>query len=237
MSYVSISVIIPAMRRDKALMNLLGQLAKMNVFEIIIVQAEGQGSESELYQNCKWLKAPKGRGSQIQAGLDKAQGDILWILHADSILPQNCVSEIHRIVQDPFTAMGCFPLQFNYANIGLKLFAAFSHLPMQLTTFGDQGFFFHRDLKSSLPSLTPYPLLEDVILYQSLRKKGRVMKANYALTTDASRFRRFGIWHTQWRNAVTLWKFRRGVSAQQLYQDYYKDVSRPIRSTTSLSGL
>jgi len=221
----TISVIIPVAVPDKALKALLDQLDDMDIFEIIIIKPENSDAIPKYGQNYNWLTAPKGRGPQIQAGLNAAQGDILWILHADNLVAENAVPEIHRIIQDPFTAMGSFPLKFNYSNVSLKLFAAFSRLPLQLTTFGDQGFFFHRKFKDNLPDLTPYPLLEDVMLYRALRKKGRVVKANCALTTSARRFRRIGIWRTQWRNAVTLWKFKNGVPAQDLYEAYYKDVS------------
>ncbi len=218
-------------------MALLGKLTEMEIDEIIIVQAESQKYKLDIGQNCKWMTAPKGRGSQIQMGLDAAKGDILWILHADSVLPENSLSEIHRIIQDPFTALGCFPLRFNHPNISLRLFCAFSHIPSQFTTFGDQGFFFHNEFKDSLPDLTPYPLLEDVMLYRALRKQGRVVKARHAITTGASRFKNHGVWRAQWLNAVTLWKFHQGESAQKLYDDYYKTVLPPIKSETSLSGL
>jgi len=232
----SISVIIPTVQANDVLMALLGQLSEIDIFEIIIIGPEDTETAFKFGQNCKWLTAPKGRGSQIQAGLDAALGEILWILHADSVLPAHAISEVSRIAQNPFVAMGCFPLKFNHANLSLKLFAAFSRFPSQLTTFGDQGFFFRRKFKDGLPDLSPYPLLEDVILLRALRKKGSIVKARYSITTDAKRFKRLGIWRTQWRNAMTLWKFKKGVSAQQLYKDYYEAVS-PIKSETSLSGL
>ena len=237
MTSPSISVIIPTVRPDKALIALLGQLGDMDILETLIVLPKTTKPIYNFGTNCTWLTAPKGRGSQIQAGLDAARGDILWILHADNVLPENALSEIYRIIQNPFTAMGCFPLRFNSSDISLKLFEAFSHLPTQLTTFGDQGFFFHREFKKDIPDLTPYPLLEDVILYRALRKKGCIKKARCQLTTDARRFRRLGTWRTQWHNIVTLWKFHKGVSAEELYDAYYSEVSVPIRPVTSLSGL
>jgi len=237
MTTPSISVIIPTVKPDRALMALLGQLSQMDILETIIVKSKNTKTVFEMGQNCKWLTAPKGRGPQIQAGLDAASGDIIWILHADSILPENAISEITRIAQKPNIALGCFPLKFDYPDLSLKLFAAFSNLPLQLTTFGDQGFFFRRELKNKLPNLAPYPLLEDVILYRALRQKGAILKADSAITTSANRFKRLGIWHTQWRNAVILWKFRQGMSAKQLYADYYQDLSPRIKSARSLSGL
>jgi len=237
MTALSISVIIPTARPDKALFSLLDQLNDMDILEIIIIRPKGERSKFEARHKCKWLTAPKGRGPQIQAGLDDAKGDILWIIHSDSVLPLNAVPEVRRITQNPFTSLGCFPLKFNISNMSLFLFAAFSHIPSRYTTFGDQGFFFQRKFKKDLPDLAAYPLLEDVTLYRALRKQGRVIKANCAITADASRFQRLGMWYTQWRNIVILWKFGHGASPRDLYNAYYKDVSPPIRSRASLSGL
>jgi len=221
MTNPAISVIIPTVYPDQALAALVKQLNQPNIFEIIIIKPENTNAVFNLDSNCKWLTAPKGRGSQIQAGLNAAKGDIIWILHDDSCVPEKAVSEIIRIIQDPMTALGCFPLKFNYENLSLKLFAMFSRLTSPWTTFGDQGFFFHHEFKRDLPDLSPYPLLEDVTIYRSLRKKGQIVKARCQIITDAKRFRRMGVWRTQWRNARILWKFRQGVSAKKLYDLYY----------------
>ena len=216
-----ISVIIPTVSPDEALSALLEHLKMSDIFEIIIVQPKDLKTPIETNSACKWLTAPKGRGPQIQAGLNAAKGDVLWILHADSRIAEKATSEIIRIAQDPLIALGCFPLKFNDSNFSLRLFSLFSHIPSPWTTFGDQGFFFRREFKDALPDLTPYPLLEDVIIYRHLRQKGRVVKARHHITTDAKRFRRIGIWRTQWRNVKILWKFKQGTSPEKLYNLYY----------------
>lgn len=217
----AISVIIPTTYPDESLSLLVTQLNELNIFEIIIIRPEEIQHVFKPKPNCQWLTAQKGRGSQIQAGLNTAQGDILWILHADSRVPVQAVSEIIRIAQNPETALGCFPLKFDDSHLSMKLFAVFSRLALPWTTFGDQGFFFRREFKNALPDLAPYPLLEDVMIYRALRKKGRIRKTKYQIITNTERFRRIGIWRTQWQNAKILWKFRQGVSAKKLYDLYY----------------
>ena len=221
MTPLAISVIIPTTGHNDALATLVVQLNKSDIFEIIIVKPENTELRLKLPSSCKCLTAPKGRGSQIQAGLDVAKGDILWILHDDNDVSEKAIPEILRIIKDPLTALGYFPLRFDYPSLSLKLFAMFSYLSLSWTTFGDQGFFFHREFKENLPDLTPYPLLEDVVIYRSLKKKGRIVKTKCPITTSSKRFVRIGIWRTQWRNAKVLWKFRQGVSAKKLYDSYY----------------
>lgn len=221
MTSPAISVIIPTARPHETLANLVKQLNHPNIFEIIIVKPEGSKTTLKLGPHCRWLEAPKGRGPQIQCGLDAAQGDILWILHADNQLHEKAIPEIIRITGNPRTAMGCFPLKFNVSRLSLKLFAAFSRLTSPWTTFGDQGFFFREEYKKDVPDLSPYPLLEDVIIYRNLRKTGQIVKAKCHIITDANRFRRIGIWRTQWQNVRILWKFKQGASVKTLYDLYY----------------
>lgn len=236
----TISVIIPTLRNDRALQALLNQLRRFDIFEIIIVQA---GLNPLHYPRVStseyWLNAPRGRGSQIQCGLKAAKGDILWIVHADSIIPDEAVSDIHHIMAQRQISLGCFPLRFNAAHAGLSLFEWLSRPATAWTTFGDQGYFFRRKYLAALPDLSHFPLLEDVALYRVLSRLGRVKKSRFAITTNADRFLRLGIWRTQWRNMKILWQFYRGVSPARLYALYYNETSvpNPIRSATSLSGL
>ena len=81
MTPLAISVIIPTTGHNDALATLVVQLIKSDIFEIIIIKPENTELRFKLPSSCKCLAAPKGRGSQIQAGLDVAKGDILWILH------------------------------------------------------------------------------------------------------------------------------------------------------------
>lgn len=234
-----ISVIIPTLKDGPTLRHLLAQLDATDVFEIIVIQSHQNPMPPDTKIAWKWLQAPQGRGPQIQKGLDIARCEIVWILHADSRLPADAISEIKRISALPKFSLGCFPLKFNHSNISLALFEQISRLPTALTTFGDQGYFFKRADLIHIGDLSAFPLLEDVALYRALNRRGRVIKSRQQIITDAARFLTYGIWLTQWRNFKILWRFYRGTSPKTLYAEYYSETSdhKPISSATSLSGL
>jgi len=228
----SISVIIPIYKDDETLARLLENLQDMNVTDIII--ADGQARTefppflkshlpSQMRRKITWLAAaPKGRGSQIQAGISRAASDYIWILHADSRLDKYAPQAIRNVLQNPKTSLGTFTLKFDTPKLALSLFAWVSRLDSSLTSFGDQGFFFRRkDYETLGVNLTPYPLLEDVALRRALKTLGSVSRTRAVIITSARRFERRGIWATQFFNAQILWRYMRGETPTALYQDYY----------------
>ena len=176
-----------------------------------------------------WLAAaPKGRGTQIQAGILRAKADYIWVLHADSQLDKAAPHEIRRILAHPKISLGTFTLKFNMNGIkkglgALSLFAWVSRMDSALTTFGDQGFFFRRADYAKLGlDLAQYPLLEDVALRRGLKSLGRIRRSAVPITTSARRFAKRGVWKTQIYNMQILWRYMRGESPVILYQDYYQ---------------
>ena len=216
-----ISVVIPAMKVSQELTSLIQELSREAVLEILIVGPNKRiGFSGNKIRN---LSAPLGRGPQIQAGLDAARGDIIWIVHDDTKLPPNCAGQIRKIMANPANSMGCFALRFDRSGFCLSLYALLSRLESKFSTFGDQGFFFRRERVQDIPDLNDYPLLEDVMIRRALRKHGKVKKSSLTVTTSGQRLDRCGPLRTQFNNLTILWRFWRGESPQKLYADYYAE--------------
>ncbi len=234
-----ISVVIPAINVTPELTSLIQALGREDVFEILIIGPnQGIGFSGNKIRN---LSAPVGRGPQIQAGLDAARGDIIWIVHDDTKLPPNCTGEIRKIMADLSISMGCFPLRFDRSGFCLSLYAFLSRVETAFSTFGDQGFFFRREKVQVIPDLNDYPLLEDVILRRALRKDGKVKKTSLTVTTSGQRFDRCGPMRTQFKNFEVLWRFWRGESPQKLYINYYAaseglEIERPASDIAKPAG-
>lgn len=225
------------------LAGLLQGLQDIDVDEVIIADGEARTNAphnltAKLSQNLRgkltWLPAsPKGRGSQIQAGITQASADYVWVLHADSHIDTRAPKAIRKILAREATSLGTFTLKFNRAELdektassgarSLALFAWVSRMDSALTTFGDQGFFFRREdyVKLGL-DLAQYPLLEDVALRRAFKRRGRVTRSSVPIVTSARRFARRGIWKTQLFNTQILWRYMRGESPSSLYLDYYQ---------------
>ncbi len=245
-SMKSISVVIPVYKDDNTLAALLENLQDIDVAQIIIADGEARPSippnletklTNNLHAKIMWLAAaPKGRGSQIQAGLTHASSDYVWVLHADSHIDPSAPRAIRKILNRPKTSLGTFTLKFNKPDVALSLFAWISRIDSPLTTFGDQGFFFRRkDYDVLNLDLADYPLLEDVALRCALKRAGRVTRSPMTIVTSARRFSRRGIWMTQIFNTQILWRYMRGESPASLYLDYYHPpVKNPRKSQIKL---
>ena len=226
-----ISVIIPTYKDDAALTLLLEQLHDLDVFEVIVVDGEGRWippAHLAHFDNLQWQTAARGRGPQIAHGLACADGDYLWVLHADAHVNPESLGEIDRILSDPKTSLGMFRLSFNQSQLTYHLFEFFARFDTSLTSFGDQGFFFrqqdidsvwdalHSDLKNA-------PILEDVILRRTLKSLGAIKKSPVKIGSLPRRFVRRGLWRTQIRNASILLRWAYGVTPTVLYESYYSE--------------
>jgi len=235
-----ISVIIPALRVTPSLKTLAHDLGQNDIFEIFIISPNAPLAIGG--PHIKTLSAQAGRGPQIQAGLDAANGDIIWILHSDSQIPSQAVKKLRIIINKPRISFGCFRLGFtDNNNIWLTLFAWVSRFDSIVTTFGDQGFFFPSHLISRLPDLTPYPLMEDIIIRRALLIYGRTYKSSAVIKTSPARFNRYGPLRTQIKNGLILWAFWRGATPRKLYNDYYshspESIKRPVPNPSLLAKL
>lgn len=228
-SHKSVSVIIPTFRDDAALKRLLRQLSGLDVFEIIVVDGEGRWSPPAHlsgFRAVQWKTAPRGRGPQIAHGLACANGEYLWVLHADSQVHEDSLDDIEAVLTQPHVSLGMFRLRFDAKNWAYHLFEFFAGFDTALTSFGDQGFFFRRhDIdqiwRELYPLLSQAPILEDVVLRRALKTLGQVKKSRLVIETSPRRFEQKGVWRTQIRNAVLLLRARFGTPAEQLYDSYY----------------
>jgi len=235
-----ISVIIPAMCVTRSLMNLIRDLGQRGIFEILVISPNKPLviTGINMPTNIRSLSAKIGRGPQVQAGLEAARGDIIWILHSDSVIPTGAVKSLRHIITQSHISMGSFHLAFDKPGFWFGFFGWMSQFDSALTTFGDQGFFFPRHLLNRLPNLNHYPLMEDVVMRSVLLEVGSVKKSRLAITTSARRFDRYGPLWTQVKNAVILFRFWRGRSPQKLYEDYYASPVRVpdrVKDTVMLS--
>jgi len=223
----NISLIIPVYNDGVHLRKLLEQVSALKLKQIIVVDGgslDDSRSVTRKYPHIKLLVCAKGRGRQIAQGLAFAHGEYIWILHADSNVPEGALGQIRNVLMCKDTVLGCFQIRFDVESVLLKCFAWVSRFDSPLTTFGDQGFFFRRQAIPTPDVLKAWPLLEDVALRRILlrQRKGKVRKSSLVLTTSARRFSRHGILKTQLMNGWILLRYFCGVDPKKLFREYYR---------------
>ncbi|MEL6365508.1 MAG: glycosyltransferase [Pseudomonadota bacterium] len=224
----SISVVVPTLNDDAELQGLLASVDRLDVLEIIVVDASRRPPPPRPGGREIVIRASQpGRGRQIAEGARRASGDLLWILHADTRPPESAVADIQRILSDPAVALGCFPLRFDRAHPVLWLSARLSRLDGVGLTFGDQGFFMRHADYEAVGGAPDWALFEDVELRRRLKTLGRVKKARDPVRTSARRFLSDGPLRRQIGNAWLLARFLAGADPDRLAASYRSGRHRP----------
>lgn len=222
---LSISVVIPVLNEQEHINPAISQLRLLDsAVEIIVVDGDRSGSTVNLISDNSVIKiiAAKGRGNQLATGAEVAKGDIILMLHADTLLPDISFKAIRKTIENG-AGWGAFRLgvgsdSFIYRIIerAVDLRSAVFRMP-----FGDQAIFLLRDLLNSIGGVPPIPLMEDVELVRRLNNAGyRFGLLKERVITSPRRWQRDGILKRTVNNWWLLLSYFAGADTKLLASKY-----------------
>lgn len=221
-----ISIIIPTYQEERALPALLRHLDQLEgAHEILFSDGGSTDGTLSLLKNRHVVTGAKGRGMQCSRAAVKAQGDVLFFLHCDSVVQKDVLSQISFAVEDG-AAWGCLALRFDDAAWIFRVGEAVSHLRVRRghIAFGDQGIFLTRSLYDQIGGFPNLPLMEDYELSLRLKEKGIYpVQVNSPIVTSARRFREGGALRVGWKMQKLRAMYRRGVDLNTICT-LYRDV-------------
>lgn len=227
---MKLSVIIPALNEAACLPETLGRLRlDPDISEIVV--ADGSSSDGTASIAAEGgavvVSSVRGRGEQCRAGSERATGDVLLFLHADTWLPQRAglavlkaletaESGSRRIVAGAFSKRFYdAPWYMRGARSRSRLWFALTHRP-----FADQGIFVRADSLESIGGFPAQPLMEEFELVRRLQRVGRVVLLPETVTASARRFRQRGVLRTYFKMADVLARHALGASPEELRRRY-----------------
>ena len=216
-----LTIIIPALNAGAGLGSCLAALRGAD--EIIVVDGGSTDCSASIAAeaHARVIAAPRGRGSQLQAGAQAARSEWLLFLHADTHLSPGWREAVATHIARLGDRAGYFDLrlddgawQARVIEAGVALRARLLGLP-----YGDQGLLISRRLYDYVGGFRPLALMEDVDLVRRLTPR-RLRRLDASALTSAERWRRDGWLRRSLRNLACLALYAAGMAPARLARFY-----------------
>ena len=220
-----VSVIIPVLRDAGPLSALLARLQPVARGEVIVANGEVGDPALEPVRRAwpavRWVDGAPGRGRQMNAGAERAQGQWLLFLHADARLNDGWLDEIRR-AGDTGAVGGCYRLEIDSPRWQARLIERGVRWRVRWLglAYGDQGLFIRRDLFRTLGGYRAMPVMEDADLVRRMRRQGRLRYSPVAVSVSARRWERDGWIRRTVSNLWILLRYLAGRSPARLATSY-----------------
>ncbi len=207
---MQISVIIPVLNEEPFIRACLAQFRDVEGVELIVVDGgstDGTQQAVKAHGWTQWIRAKDtGRAQQMNAGAERATGDVLLFLHADTFLPSDGVRSIRDSLRAPDVIGGRFQLGLSEKTIGFRLIAFLSTLRSRYLgiTYGDQGIYVRRETFNAVGGFPPLQLFEDSEFCARVSRVGKFVMLNTRVCSSTRRWREQGFVRT----VVWMWVLR-----------------------------
>lgn len=239
---MQVSIVIPMLNETKTLPRLHEVLLALNPApcEILCVDGGSEDGSAELAQSYGWLvvQCERGRGRQINTGVEAAEGDAVLVLHADTYPPVDAMSVIGGVLADPEVALASFtPIirgqdktrwgttLHNWAKTWYAPLLFRPHLFVKgvRLLFGDHGMFFRRADFLRAGGCDPCAkVMEEADLCIKMARQGKVRLVPRAIETSDRRIAEWGTLRANWiyLKMGFLW----AMGARERLDRHYPDV-------------
>jgi rSAM/selenodomain-associated transferase 2 len=207
-----VNVVIPAL---DAAVHLPRTLAALDGEKVVVVDGSSRDSTVAVARahGARVISAPRGRGSQLAAGVAATEGGWLLLLHADTVLAPgwSAAARAHIAAEEGAAGAGraaYFRFALDSADLRarrLERWVAWRCRVLALP-YGDQGLLVPRALLDEVGGMRPLPLMEDVDLVRRIGG-ARLAALPVDAVTSAGRWERDGWRRRSLRNlgCLALW--------------------------------
>ena len=172
-----ISIVIPTLNEAHGLQSLLPSLAREHEpAEVTVVDGGSTDGSVEIARRlgAQVLRAPRGRGTQLHAGVQASRGEVLFFLHADTAFPPGGLRAINRqLQQHPQAVGGNFRLLFDGDEpFDRWLEGFYAWIRSKGLYYGDSGIFILHSWYDRIGGIRPITLMEDYDLVKRMEAVG-----------------------------------------------------------------
>ena len=207
---VKLSVIIPVLDETAEIASALTALAPYRQRGVEVIVVDG-GSRDATVSRARLradriVLSPRGRATQMNAGAQKATGDVLLFLHADTLLSKHADHVVLSGLERSGRAWGRFDIKIEGTHWLLPVVAWSMNFRSRLTGIatGDQAMFVKRDTFHAVGGFPVIDLMEDIALSKLLKRVSRPLCLREQVVTSGRRWEKHGVLQT----VYLMWRLR-----------------------------
>jgi rSAM/selenodomain-associated transferase 2 len=225
MSAKLISIVVPVLNEAPGIVAALTALQPLRQRGAEVIVVDGGSTDNTAMLAAPLadhvIVAPRGRASQMNAGAEVANADVLLFLHADTRLPPRADALI-RASLGAGRVWGRFDVRIDGRSALLPLVAALMNLRSRLSGIatGDQAIFVSRAAFKAVGGFPDIALMEDLELSKRLLKLSRPICIAVRATTSGRRWERHGLWRTILRMWWLRLRYFLGADPARLAREY-----------------
>ena len=221
---VILSVIIPTLNEADQISHSIASLPRSPEIEILVADGGSRDGTLEIVRSsgAEAIQAPSCRAIQMNLAAQRARGEILLFLHADTQLPFGFQPLIEQALAPADVILGAFELAIAGPGALLRGIERVANWRSRLLSapYGDQALFLRRATFIELGGFRPIPIMEDYDLVLRAGREGRIAIVPAAVQTSARRWVRKGIIRTTLMNWLLVCGFHLGVSPARMARWY-----------------
>ena len=189
---MQVSVVIPTLNEEANIRACIDAARRDNDAEQVeIIVADGGSHDRTLSlipHGVKVVRAPLGRGIQMNHGAREAHGDILIFCHADTQLPQGWRESVIQTLGTPGVSGGAFQIAYLPAKGILHQVNRMRFRGSWITTHGDRAQFMSRESFDDIGGFPEIPLMEDVEMSRALHQRGKIAMVPKRVIASSRRY-------------------------------------------------
>ncbi len=223
-----LSVVIPTLNEEEHISEVVQRVrAGQNVQTIVVDGGSADGTvEAAAAAGATVIRSRPSRARQQNAGAERADGEVLFFLHGDTILPRGFDASVRAALMRPGVVGGAFGFGVDADGGIYRLIERLANLRSRrlLLPYGDQGVFVRRDIFRRIGGFPLRPIMEDYLFAVDLRRYGHVVTLRAQSCTSARRWRRFGPVRTTLVNQLMIAGHYLGVPPEKLASLYRRGL-------------
>ncbi|HHL40274.1 MAG TPA: glycosyltransferase [Deltaproteobacteria bacterium] len=220
---MDVSVVIPTLNEAAGIAGAVGSVAGEASQVIVADGGSTDGTRAAARAlGAEVLRAPRGRGAQMDCGARAAKAEVLLFLHADTRLAPGWKAAVESALSDRRVVAGGFSLAIDSPRRWFRVVEAAVSLRSRFNLlYGDQAIFARRAVFVEAGGFGGLPLMEDVDCMRRLARRGRIALLAERAVTSPRRWEERGLYRATLRNWLYLAMYYAGVSPKTLYRLYY----------------